>query len=71
MVNNGKGMLTRLSKDKTFSDVLLHLLFIKETLTLEEAEYLFSVAIVFIEEFEREKKDIILNLPMQLSFVLV
>ncbi|CYW45873.1 DNA helicase-like protein [Streptococcus suis] len=56
MVNNGKGMLTRLSKDKTFSDVLLHLLFIKETLTLEEAEYLFSVAIVFIEEFEREKK---------------
>ncbi|HFU3656586.1 TPA: DEAD/DEAH box helicase, partial [Streptococcus suis] len=56
MVDNGKGMLTRLSKVKTFSDSLSHLLFIKETLTIEDAEYLFSVAIVFIEEFERSEK---------------
>lgn len=56
MVNNGKGILTRLSKVKTFSDSLLHLLFTKEKLTTEDAEYLFSVAIVFIEEFEKENK---------------
>lgn len=56
MVDNGKGMLTRLSKVKTFSDSLSNLLFIKETLTIEDAEYLFSVAIVFIEEFERSEK---------------
>lgn len=56
MVNNGKGILTRLSKVKAFSDSLLHLLFAKEKLTTEDAEYLFSVAIVFIEEFENENK---------------
>lgn len=42
MVNNGKGILTRLSKVKTFSDSLLHLLFTKEKLTTEDAEYLFE-----------------------------
>lgn len=54
MVNNGKRTLTKLSKDKSFSDIFLNLLFVKGELTAEDAEFLFSVAIVFIEEFEKD-----------------
>lgn len=56
MANNGKKVLTSLSKDETFSDVFLNLLFVKEELTMEDAEFLFSIAIVFIEEFEKENQ---------------
>ncbi|HEM9586096.1 TPA: DEAD/DEAH box helicase [Streptococcus agalactiae] len=54
MVNNGKSILTRLSNNKTFSDNFLKLLFTKKRLVVSDAEFLFSVAIAFIEEFEKD-----------------
>ncbi|MGT2785762.1 DEAD/DEAH box helicase [Streptococcus merionis] len=54
MVNNGKSILTRLKNDESFSTTFLELLYSKEKLTAKDAEFLFSIAIVFIEAFEED-----------------
>ena len=53
MGNSGKSVLTRISNNKNISDNLIKLLYIKEKLSARDAEYLFSIALSLINDFQK------------------
>lgn len=55
MVNDGKNILTKLSNEKDYSKKLVEFLYNRSTLSSMEAEYLFAVAIIFINEYEKDR----------------
>lgn len=55
MSSDGKSTLTILSKREEIVNIILELLFIKEKLTNRDAEYLFAISLLFIEEFEKNR----------------
>lgn len=55
MSSDGKSTLTTLSKREEIVNIILELLFIKEKLTNRDAEYLFAISLLFIEEFEKNR----------------
>ena len=55
MSSDGKSTLTTLSKREEIVNIILELLFIKEKLTNRDAEYLFAISMLFIEEFEKNR----------------
>ena len=55
MSSDGKSTLTTLSKREEIVNTILELLFIKEKLTNRDAEYLFAISLLFIEEFEKNR----------------
>jgi len=50
----GKTLLTRISNKSEVSNLIVELLYLKEEITLRDAEYLFEVALMLINEFQKE-----------------
>lgn len=56
MSDLGKSILTRLKNDDNISEILINLLYMKDELDYNDSLYLFSVAQLLIEEFEKESE---------------
>ena len=54
--DGGKALLTRIKNNKKISDNLINLLYFTQSLSFKDAEFLFSVALLLIEEFERKRE---------------
>ena len=54
--DGGKALLTRIKNNKKISDNLINLLYFTQSLSSKDAEFLFSVALLLIEEFERKRE---------------
>lgn len=52
----GKALLTKIKNNKKISDNLINLLYFTKSLSSKDAEFLFSVALLLIEEFERQRE---------------
>ena len=54
--DGGKALLTRIKNNKKISNNLINLLYFSQSLSSKDAEFLFSVALLLIEEFERKRE---------------
>ena len=50
----GKTLLTRIRNKSEVSNLIVELLYLKEEITMRDAEYLFEVALMLINEFQKE-----------------
>lgn len=54
--DGGKGLLTRIKNNKNISDNIINLLYLKQSLTSKDAEFLFAAALMMIDEYERTRE---------------
>lgn len=54
--DGGKNVLTRIKNKKIISDKLIELLYIKKKLSDRDAQYLFSVALALIDDFQKNSE---------------
>ncbi|HFR3906009.1 TPA: hypothetical protein ACHVIH_000830, partial [Streptococcus suis] len=63
--DGGKNLLTRIKNSKDLSKNIINLLYKKKEISSREAEFLFSIALVIMEEYQkdigRQKKDYLIN----------
>lgn len=52
--DGGKSQLTRIKNNNKISSNLIHLLYQKNDLSQRDAEFLFSVSLIFIEEYQKD-----------------
>lgn len=65
--DGGKNLLTRIKNSKDLSKNIINLLYKKKEISSREAEFLFSIALVIMEEYQKDidrqkkKKDYLIN----------
>lgn len=72
MTNDGKSTLTRIKNQDNIHDPIVELLYKKSEITNKDAEFLYSVALLLIDEYSKEiKKGIDKNLLIEYAYFII